>query len=210
MSAVLAAAVELLVLQDAQEPGLQRQGKLVHGIQEERPARGGLQKAHAGRMTEELVFEAVGRDGGTVDPHQRPAGHETLPVQLGGHGFLAAAGFAGDEDGHVRTGHLPDLFLQRAHAGAVPCQRQGGRGKGIVLQIGVLDLQLPFQAGQLFKGLGIGDGDRQIVRDHAQAVHGLGILHFAAEDREDPQHAATVHQGLAQEGADAFLPYPVG
>lgn len=47
VSAVLAAAVELLVLQDAQEPGLQRQGELVHGIQEERPARGGLQKAHA-------------------------------------------------------------------------------------------------------------------------------------------------------------------
>ena len=160
-------------------------------------------------MAEELVFETAGRDGGAVDPHQRPPGHEALPVQLGGHGFLAAAGFTGDEDGHVRAGHLPYLFLQRAHAGAVPRQGQGGRGQGIVLQIGVLDLQLPLQTVQLFESLGIGDGDRQIVRDHAQAVHGLGILHFTAEDREDPQDAAPVHQGLAQEGADAFLPDPV-
>ena len=209
--AVLAVAPELPVLQDVQEPGLQGRGELLHGVQEERPARGGLQKAHAGaRVAEELLLEPVTRDGGAVDPHQRPSGHEALPVQLGGHGFLAAAGFAGDEDGHVRAGHLPDLFLQRAHAGAAPSQGQGRRGQGVVLQVGVLDLQLPLQAVQFLKGLGIGDGDRQIVRDHAQAVHGLRVLHLAAEDREDPQHAAPVQQRLAQEGADAFLPDPAG
>ena len=102
-------------LQDAQQLGLQLQREVPHLVQEDGPAVGQLELPllvadGAGEgplhVPEQLAFQEVPRDGGTVDGDKGSGAARTPRVDGARHQFLAGAGFAGDEDGRLGVGHL--------------------------------------------------------------------------------------------------------
>ena len=107
---------ELLLLQCAEQLHLHADRNLRDLIQEQRATMRkleapGLARHRAGEraslVSEELAFEQVRRDGGTVDADERPVLAGVILMQSPGDQFFARPAFAGDQD---RAGCACNLF----------------------------------------------------------------------------------------------------
>ena len=123
---VLAQAADLPFLQRPQQLGLQRQGQVGDLVQEKRAAVGRFQQADAVlggaaecplSVAEQFRFQQRVRDGRGIDRNERLAGPGAEQMDGAGHQFLAAAAFAGDQQGKIHLAdlgdhpfHFPDLF----------------------------------------------------------------------------------------------------
>ena len=118
----LADALELALLQHAQELRLQVERHVADLVEEERAAVGQLEAAARSRdragegallVAEELALEQLARDRGAVDRDERARRARRARLVDGARDqLLAGAGLAGDEHGRVGRRHPLDL----AHA----------------------------------------------------------------------------------------------
>src|SRR5436305_15247410 len=106
-------ALELALLEDAQQPGLERRRDLADLVEEERPSLGGLDAAdlpldgareRPALMAEELALEEGLGEGGAVDRHERLAGPGAAAMESTRRHLLAGAALAAQQHGRVRGG----------------------------------------------------------------------------------------------------------
>ena len=121
----LADALELPLLQHAQQLALQLERDLADLVEKQRaavgqfePADAVAQRAGEGALdvAEELALEQFARDRRAVDPDQRPVAAAARLVDGARDQFLAGAGFAGDQHAGVGRRHqfdLPQRLLDR-------------------------------------------------------------------------------------------------
>ena len=111
-------ALELALLEDAEQLGLGLQGQLADLVEEERAAVGQLEAADAPGdgagegallVAEELALDEPRGEGGAVDLDQRPGGPPAVGVDRPGDQLLAGPRLAGDEHGGVGRRHPADL-----------------------------------------------------------------------------------------------------
>ena len=123
-----AEALNLLILQGAQELGLGREGHVADLVEEQGAVVGVFKQAglvlrgareSAFHVAEELAFKERFDDGGAVKGHERASGGGAELMQRFGDEFLAGAGGAGDEDGSIVRGDALDLRVQVPHGWAV-------------------------------------------------------------------------------------------
>ncbi len=123
---VLAEAVELALLEDAEELALGGQGHLPDLVEEEGAAVSQLEFADplghgagegAALVAEELALQQVLGDGGAVDGDEELLGARAVLVDGAGDELLAGAALAGDEDGGVGRRDLPDGLVDALHGG---------------------------------------------------------------------------------------------
>ena len=139
-------ALYLLILEYAQELGLQAEVELADLVEEDRAAVGLLELAdlagvRAGEraflVSEELALHQLTRDGGAVDHHERVPttlrvvvdglGDEFLPgaaLALNGHGEVAAQGLFHEPEDPRHGGALPDDATQPPHGGQTLPERR--------------------------------------------------------------------------------------
>src|SRR5206468_9128627 len=117
-------ALDLALLQEAQQLDLERQAHLRDLIQEERAAVGRLDLplpllVSAGEgalfMAEELALEQRLRDGAAIDGDEGLGMARAVRVDGLGHQLLAGAALALAENGGVRLGHALDYREDLAH-----------------------------------------------------------------------------------------------
>src|SRR5581483_2643022 len=122
---VLAEALELLLLEKAQQLGLQRRRQLADLVEEQRAALGRLDAprliAHrAGEralgVAEQLARQQLGRQRRAVDDHERVRVALAERVQPAREHALAGAVLAAQEDRHVVLRRLRQHLEQRLHA----------------------------------------------------------------------------------------------
>jgi hypothetical protein len=110
-------ALELTVLEDAKKLRLEVQGELADLVQEERPAVGELEAAHAGGgraregallVAEQLALDEGGRQGGTVDADQRARTPGAPVVDRPGQELLPRARLPKEQHRGVHRRHLRD------------------------------------------------------------------------------------------------------
>ena len=123
---VAADAGELAFLEDAEELGLDEHGHFADFVEEEGAAVALFEAAdallhgtgeRAFLVAEEFGFEQAFGDGGAVDGDEIFGGAVGELVDGAGDDFLAAAGFAGDEDGGVGAGDAADELEDVLHGG---------------------------------------------------------------------------------------------
>ena len=177
--------LEFVLLQNAQQLGLKRQGNFGDFVEEQRAAVGQLEAAlalhrRAGEgaffVAEEFALEEVFRHGGAVDLDIGLVLAQAFFVQRAGDDFLARAAFALDQHGGIGRGDLQDPFLHSIHLRAD--DEQGGKFRlvgELVLEIGVLLPQFPL-LGDLRDGqLELAGGERleQVIgRAHFHRLDG--------------------------------------
>ena len=112
-------ALQLAVLQDAEQLRLRRLVQVADLVEEDRPAVGQLepaapQRRRAGErpllVAEQLALDQLGRDGRAVDLDERPGRERTLPMDVRGEQFLARARLADEQHADVRSRHLRGLI----------------------------------------------------------------------------------------------------
>ena len=127
---------ELAVLQHLQQLGLQRRAHLADLVEEDRAVvrrleLAGLGVDRAGERApleaEQLRFEEVRRQRGTVDLHEGLVAPHRVPAQAARHQLLAGAGLAAHQDGDVRIG---DPLDQRPHDGHLLARAEEQRVDG--------------------------------------------------------------------------------
>src|SRR5262249_4050464 len=108
-------ALELALLQDAQELGLYGQRQLADLVEEQRAGRGQLEaprllavgaRERAALVAEELRLQQRLGQGGAVDGQEGTVGPAARGVNRARDDFLAGAALAGDQHGGLRRGHL--------------------------------------------------------------------------------------------------------
>jgi hypothetical protein len=117
-------ALELVLLEHAQELRLRFERQLAHLVEQERATVGELEAAaallrraseRALLVAEELALDQLARQGGAIDFHQRPLAARAAIVDRARDELLAGAGLAVDEDGAVGRGDQPDPLEQALH-----------------------------------------------------------------------------------------------
>src|SRR5439155_22799747 len=127
--ALLADALVLSLLQNAEQFALQVERDFAHFVEKKRAAIRGFETARAvfhgaGErafgMAEELAFIKLLRNRGAVDADQRPLAALAALVDFAGHEFLARAGLA--ENQHAGVGGRDEFNLPRngVQSGALP------------------------------------------------------------------------------------------
>ena len=133
---VAADALELALLQRAQQLGLRLERHVADLVEEQRAAVGGLELAFAARdgagegaalVAEQLALDQLAAERGAVHLDQRLAAARAAVVQRVGHQLLAGAALAADQHGDVGVGDLGDgLEDARASPG---CGRRSARSR---------------------------------------------------------------------------------
>jgi hypothetical protein len=125
-------ALELAVLERAQQPRLERRGELADLVEEERSVGGALEATDATGdgagegalfVPEELALEDGGRERSTVGMHEGAASARGSPVQRTRDEPLANARFSGDQHRRCGRRHAIELFHDAAHRRALRDQR---------------------------------------------------------------------------------------
>ena len=171
--ALLADAAVLALLQGPQKLALLGDHDFADLVQEEGAPFGGLEEADvvgvgAGEgaldVAEELALEELVGDGGAVDLDEGAGLGLAVGMDFVGHHLLARAGLPGDEHDGPGGGHVEDLLLDALDGGtladdaleAVPAVHGA-------LEVGVFDLELALEPGELVEGPGVGDADGKVV-----------------------------------------------
>ena len=124
---VAAQALELALLQDAQQLHLNGGGHVADLVQEDGAGVGLLELAGLGGLragesaflvAEQLALHQVFGDGGAVDLHQRPVAARRVEMDGAGDQVLADAAFAGQQHGGARGRHALDGGEDLLHGGA--------------------------------------------------------------------------------------------
>jgi hypothetical protein len=119
---------DLFIFDGAEELGLGAGSEFADFIEEEGAAAGGDEETgliavragvRAALMTEELIFEEFGGDGGAVDGEEGGIGILAEAVERAGGEFLSGAGFAGDEDGAAGGADFSEEVSDILHGAAV-------------------------------------------------------------------------------------------
>jgi len=172
-----AEAFKGLLLEGAEELGLEFEGNVADFIEEEGAVVGHFEAADllaeragegAAFVAEEFAFEEAGGDGGAVESDEGLGGAGAEAMDGAGDEFLAGAGFAEDEDGGVGGGDEADLAEEAADDGAAADEfgevllrgGVGGRdGFEVVAGAEVLDEGDPAERGEGQDGGGDEDRD---------------------------------------------------
>src|SRR5262249_48954931 len=141
-------ALELVLLEHAQELHLHLGRELADLVEEDRPAVRELEAARPalGRtgecsalVTEELALDQPARQRGAVDLDERPAAARAPRVDRARDQLLSAAGLAEDEDRGVRRRHQIDLLEGVRQRAALPDDLlEVVDGLNLVLEVEVL------------------------------------------------------------------------
>ena len=146
-------ALELAVLQDAQQLGLRRLVQVADLVEEDRAAVGQLEAAAPQRrrarerallVTEELALDQLGGDRRAVDLDERTRRERAFAVHVRGEQLLAGAGLAGKQHADVRSRDLRRL-LDRLAEQRAPADHPGRLADQLAeplvlaLQLGSLD-----------------------------------------------------------------------
>ena len=200
-----AQALELALLEDAEELGLHERAHLPDLVEEEHASRGLLEAAGLGRggarerallVAEELGLQELVGEGRAVEGHERAFGAGRPAVDEAGHDLLARSRLAGEEDGRLRGRDLRGLGEH-----VLPLPRASERA------VGAVALQLLAQArdarGQAVRPLRrlhasplllgeplVGEGEGHVVRDAAGESRFflavlLGLLAREHEEADD-------------------------
>ena len=153
-------ALDLALLEHAQELRLERQRHVADLVQEERPAVGGLDPSDA-RLDaggdaaldpEELRFEKTLGQRSAVDRHERLGRAIAAGVDHPRDELLARAALAADQDGGHRRRHPGNEIQDSAHGRRLSDEHAvSGRAAGRVEQAAVLLFQALALAGELFE-----------------------------------------------------------
>ena len=143
-----AQALELLLLQHAEQLGLQLRRDVADLVEEQRPPVGQLESADfladgAGEgallVAEQLALQQPRGDGRAVELDEGPVSPRAQVVQGAGDEFLARAGFAANEHRGVGGGDRLDLLQHPAQGGALPDDlAEVVLGADLLLQVGIL------------------------------------------------------------------------
>ncbi len=121
-------ALDLALLEDAEELGLGLQGQLADLVQEEGAAVGQLEAADAAGdgagegallVAEQLALDEPGGEGGAVDLDQRLGRTTAVGMDRPGDQLLAGPGLAADQHGGVGRRHPADLVEHGQQGGRV-------------------------------------------------------------------------------------------
>ncbi len=132
----LADPLEVLLLQEAQQLGLQRRRDLADLVEEQRPPLGHLDPPRliadrAGErplgVSEQLARQQLLRQRRAVGDHERARGARALAVDGARQDALAGAVLAGDEDGRVAGGDARRGLEHRVHRGRAAADLDVGR-----------------------------------------------------------------------------------
>ena len=125
---VAAEALELPLLQDAQQLDLRRQLHVANLVEEQRPSLGQFEPpllagVGAGErpllVAEQLGFDQRIRQRAAADLHERLLGPRRVVVDRAGDQLLAGAGLAAQQHGRVGPRDLRDLLVDALHRAAV-------------------------------------------------------------------------------------------
>jgi hypothetical protein len=118
-----------LLLQDAKQFGLQRQGQIADFVQKKSAFVGHFKAADSLRngasesaslMAKKLAFKKIGGNGGAVQANESAAAPRTEIVDGTRDQFLAGACFSLDEDAGVGGRNALDIFQHRPQLSALP------------------------------------------------------------------------------------------
>ena len=121
------------MLDHPQQLGLRGRRQVADLVQEQRPARGGLEGSLAERVrarkgaalvTEQLVFDEVLGERGAVDGDERAFRIRAEAVQLAGDELLSRSALSHDEHGARNLGHARDRVLEPLHGRACAHERR--------------------------------------------------------------------------------------
>src|SRR5438046_10452606 len=121
------------LLDHPQQLGLRGRRQLADLVQEQRPARGGLEGSLAERVrarkgaalvTEQLVFDEVLGERGAVEGDERAFRIRAEAVQLAGDELLSRSALSHDEHGARNLGHARDRVLEPLHGRACAHERR--------------------------------------------------------------------------------------
>jgi hypothetical protein len=182
--ALFADALELALLQHAQQFALQLERDLANFIQKQRPAVGQLKAsgavAHgAGErafdVTEEFALEQFARDRSAIDLDERAVATPAAFVNGAGDEFLARARLALDKYGRFGRRDLMELHQRLVERGAAADDfAEGQLLRDLFAQVGVLQLQLFAQPVDLLEGASVGHGDGGLIGESAQPAEFIG------------------------------------
>ena len=128
-------------LQRAQQAGLRLQRHIANLIEKQRAAMGLLKFAGVARdgagerallMPEQLAFDQLGGNGGSVDRHERPVFAVAQLMDRLGHQFLAGPAFAQHQHGQIIAQDPRNHAVHRLHRGRAPNQRQAGHRRFVL------------------------------------------------------------------------------
>ena len=212
-----AEALELLLLEHAQELRLELDRDVAHFVQEERSAVGQLEapdalrdraRERAALVAEELALEQARRDGGAVDLDEAALAPRAALVDRARDQLLAGARLAADQ--HRRAGgrhrlhqlqHLPERGRLADDVVEVV------RGADLLLEVDVLRRELVPQLDDLLKCQRVLDGDGDLVGHGLQQFLVLVAERLAGEPAhvERSQPALPDGQGRAAHRPDALV-----
>src|SRR5207302_2619373 len=173
-------ALELLLLQHAQELWLELGRNVADLVEEQRASVCQLEPPHALRdrtaeraplVTEQLALEETRRDGRTVELHERPLAALAQLVNGARDELLAGPRFAPDENGRIRRGnrfHLVEHALQRR--GLADDLLEVVLGADLVLQVDLLRRELVLELGDLLERERVVDGERHLLRHRGEEL----------------------------------------
>ena len=203
--------LELPLLEDAQQLGLERRRDLAHLVEEQGAPLGRLDPADlpldrpgegSSLVAEELALEERLGERGAVDRHERLAGPRAAAVEGAGRHLLAGAALAAQQDGRVGGGDageqpldLPDARARADHAGVqsaldppvlllqgLQVADVGERRPGDAGR-GRRQLQMAFvEAGSRLAGIQIEDAERPLAAGQRGGEEGLEACHLHALD----------------------------
>ena len=205
-AALAADAGDALVLQRAQELGLDLQRQLADLVQEERASVGLLDLSGTGDhgprerallVAEQLALHQVGRQGGAVQLHERAPAARAEVVDGARHEVLARAALAVDEHGQVALPHLLNQPQHGAHGVAVRHDAGEHVAHHLVLQVA---LELP-------RALAFAAQLRKAVHVQAQGALAHGLRDEVVRTGLDG-HARELFRVLLRDDEDADLGKP--
>ncbi len=168
-----------MILENAQELGLEIEGDLADFVEEDGAFVGEFEAADlfadgAGEgaffVAEELAFEEAGGDGGAIHFDEGIGGAATEAVNGAGDEFFAGAGFAEEEDGGVAGSDFADALHDGHEGGALSDDFvEAEAGGDFALEIEFFLSQLFFGETEFFLGA-FAIGDVVVNANHAEGL----------------------------------------
>ena len=146
-------ALELAILQDAEQLRLRRLVQIADFVEKDRAAVGQLELAAPERrragerpllMAEELALDQLGRNRGAVHFHERTRGERAFAMDVGGQQLLAGPGLSRQQHADVGSRHLGRLLhgvLERGRRSDHPRRVPDQLAEALVLALQVRPLE---------------------------------------------------------------------